>query len=133
MVAVLHGGTLVVAAEQDELRERLVVREGGMDLQLAEAARQRDMLRRRNVLLAEHQHLVLHQCAAQRGNGPFIKRRRQVDMADLGPERGRDAADRERRLQDRGAHDGGGGFWGFCSVDRTHGLSPIYNRHYIFG
>lgn len=58
VVGVLRRARLLVTAQQHQLR---VVRQHRVHFQLAEAAREGDVLRRRDVLIAEDQHLVLHQ------------------------------------------------------------------------
>ena len=77
----LAGG---VAAEQHQLGVVRVVREHRVHLELTEAAGQGDVGGRGDVLVAEHEHLVLHQRLAQGGDGVVVEGVVEVDGGDLG-------------------------------------------------
>ena len=72
------------AAEQHELGVVGVVGEDGVHLELTEPAGEGDVRGGRDVLVAEHEHLVAHQRLAQRGDGVVVEGVVEVDRGDLG-------------------------------------------------
>src|SRR5580704_15994771 len=76
-----------------------------VELNLAEAAGEGDLLLRRDSLLAEEDHAVFIVGPLDRGECLIIKRSRQVDTADLCAERcaGRDNLDRHGASSSTGA------------------------------
>jgi len=59
-----------------------------MALQRAPALRKSHLLRRRDVLVAEHQHMVFQMCRVQPREGVFVQRLRQVQADDFSAQRG---------------------------------------------
>ncbi|GAB3402944.1 hypothetical protein GCM10027318_11590 [Massilia agilis] len=70
-----------------------------MDLQWAEAAAEGDLLLRRDVLVAEHQHMVVEVGTVDAREFFVGERRVQVQAEHLGAERRIEAADRDRRVR----------------------------------
>jgi hypothetical protein len=71
-----------------------------IEFDLAEAAGEGDLLRRRDALVAKEDHAVFVVGALDRGECGIVERLRQIDAADFGAERGtgRDNLKRHRRF-----------------------------------
>lgn len=67
-----------------------------MRLHRPEQSCERDLLRRRKVLIAEDQHEMLVQRVADRAAGGLVDRTRKVDTADLHGQRAAQPLDRHR-------------------------------------
>ena len=80
VLARLAGGG---AAEQHELGVVGVLREHRMHLELAESASECDVGGGRDVLVAEHEHLVTYQGLAQVGDGVVVERLVEIDRGRL--------------------------------------------------
>jgi hypothetical protein len=63
-----------------------------MDIQAAKAAAEGQMLLRRQVLIAEKDHLMVEQCPPDFGNHSIVERFAKIDSRNLGAESPRDAA-----------------------------------------
>ncbi|KAK0339438.1 hypothetical protein LTR94_034491, partial [Friedmanniomyces endolithicus] len=81
-----------------------------VDLQLAEAAAERHLLGRRDVLVAEYQHVVVEVGAVQAAEIFRAERTRQVEADDFGAQRSADdGVDSKCLTRNIERHDGGGG------------------------
>jgi hypothetical protein len=84
-------------------------------LELAEAAREGHVVGAADVLVAEEQHAVLEQQAADLGEQIIVdRRRRQAHVAEFGADVASQLLDGDRIAQGRGADDGRGGLMGLC-------------------
>ncbi|MCY1216284.1 hypothetical protein D9M72_281560 [compost metagenome] len=123
VVQVLAPALFAVAAEHHQFGMLGMVGEHRMHFEFTEAARDGHVLRRRDRLLAEEQHLVRQQRGAQPEVGGVIQGFAEIDAFDFGADGGRAAAHGERpggrvlRAERFRAEGQGGGL---------HALSPLW-------
>ena len=115
-----RGGT----AEEHEFGVVGMVGKHWMHLELAETTSEIDMRIGRDVLIAEHEHLVTHERFTQRGNGAVVEHVVEVDRGHLGTDDRRDRGEVEQSVgrADGGLVGGEGG--GHGSPERVEGLVP---------
>ncbi|MNN22903.1 hypothetical protein D3C81_1362820 [compost metagenome] len=88
VVEVLAATRAAVTAKHHQFRVLRMMRDHRMHLQLAKAACHGHVLCRRDVLVAEEQHLELQKRAAQGEVGLVVERPGEVDAGNLGTDRG---------------------------------------------
>ena len=97
-------GAVLQAVDREDLLVALERRLDRMALgDLAEAARERDLLVGGEVLVGEEQHEVLEPRGADRGDGLVGQRLGEVDAADLGADRRAHPLDVELRRDRHGS------------------------------
>ena len=82
-----------------------------MHLELAEAAGEGDVGGGRDVLVAEHEHLVAYQGLAQLGDGVVVERVVEVDRGHFGADVRGDRREVERDVRRRGHRSAEGQWW----------------------
>ena len=92
---------ILVGMDDHQLGMARRVRRRGMDVQLAEAAAEVEVLVLGDMLVAEEDHQVLRQRAVDLLEGLVAERLRQIDAADLGADDRRQLVDRDRVVRRR--------------------------------
>ena len=92
---------VLVGVDDHQFRMARLVRRGGMDVQLAEAATEVEVLLVADVLVAEEDHQVLRQRAMDFLERLVAERLREIDAADLRADDRRQLVDRDRVVRRR--------------------------------